>query len=50
MTFKMEIKTTKQKVAALALLALLITLSFALGFLVAREYNQAPIIIEKYSD
>ena len=45
-----NIKTVKQKIILGFLLILIVSLSFGLGFLVSREYNTTPIIIEKYSD
>lgn len=39
----------QRKIFLSFLLILVISLSFGLGYLVARENNQAPIIIEKCS-
>lgn len=43
------IKEYKRVILLFLLLLLIISLSFGLGYLLARETNQAPIIIEKCS-
>jgi len=48
-SFKNLIQENKRNIAIIFLLILIISLSFGLGYLLARENNRAPIIIEKCS-
>jgi len=40
----------KKPISLILLLFLIVSLSFGLGYLLARESNRAPIIIEKCSE
>ncbi len=40
----------KKDIIIFLLIFLLCSISFGLGYLVNREFNRAPIIIEKYSN
>ena len=44
-----SIKKHQKKIALFLIFLLAITLSFGVGYLLAKETNPAPIIIEKYS-
>ncbi|MEK7624644.1 MAG: hypothetical protein AAB404_02935 [Patescibacteria group bacterium] len=48
-SFKNFIYENKGNILIILSLVLMISLSFGLGYLLARETNQAPIIIEKCS-
>jgi len=48
-SFKNFIQENKRAILIVLLLFLIISLSFGLGYLLARETNRAPIIIEKCS-
>lgn len=47
---KILIQEYKRAILLVLLLFLIISLSFGLGYLLARESNRAPIIIEKCSE
>jgi len=49
-SFKNFIQENKRVILIALLLFLIISLSFGLGYLLARETNRAPIIIEKCSE
>ncbi|MFA5084288.1 MAG: hypothetical protein WC475_02815 [Candidatus Paceibacterota bacterium] len=49
-SFKDLIRENKRNIIIVFLLLLVISLSFGLGYLFARENNHAPIIIEKCSE
>ncbi|MBI5306614.1 hypothetical protein HZB04_03460 [Candidatus Wolfebacteria bacterium] len=48
--FKEWLKENQKNIFLTFLIILIATLSFGLGYLSNREFNRAPIIIEKCSD
>jgi len=44
------IKNHRKDIIIFLLLFLMCSLSFGLGYLVNREFNHAPIVIEKYTN
>ncbi|MDP2695983.1 MAG: hypothetical protein Q8O87_01885 [bacterium] len=46
-SFKTWLQDNKEKITTSVLLLLIISISFGLGYLVAKDSSRAPIIIEK---